>query len=163
MGDFLGGCCRGVFSPENTVFISIAKEGEERENDLIYCCFSRMHSHAGAMGTRNHIEDALLINEEETAFIPIFFEAFAPSFHTPAFIKEYKDFFDEIALFYEHNFKALVTKNEINPTLNPSALSRAFVSMLDGIVLHKGFFQIENKQYEAMVKESIAFFKRGLL
>jgi AcrR family transcriptional regulator len=111
----------------------------------------------------NHIEDALLINEEETAFIPIFFEAFAPSFHTPAFIKEYKDFFNEIALFYEHNFKALITKNEINPTLNPSALSRAFVSMLDGIVLHKGFFQIENKQYEAMVKESISFFRRGLV
>jgi len=56
-----------------------------------------------------------------------------------------------------------MTTNEIDPALNPSALSRAFVSMLDGIVLHKGFFQIENEQYEAMVKESIAFFRRGLL
>jgi len=109
-----------------------------------------------------HIERALIISKEETAFIPIFFEAFAPSFHTPSFINEYKSFFDEIASFYEHTFQLLIEKREIIPTLNPSALARAFISMLDGIVLHKGFFQFEETQYNAMVAESISFFSRGL-
>ena len=109
-----------------------------------------------------HIKSALIIDKEETAFIPIFFEAFAPSFHTPSFIKEYETFFDEIASFYEHTFQLLIEQKEITPTLKPSALARAFVSMLDGIVLHKGFFQFEETQYNTMVTESISFFKRGL-
>ena len=109
-----------------------------------------------------HVENALLINNEETAFIPIFFEAFAPSFYTPSFIKEYEHFFDEIASFYELNFQELIAQKEINHTLNPPALARALVSMLDGIVLHKGFFQFKDNRYNDMVLESVRFFRRGL-
>lgn len=109
-----------------------------------------------------HIRSALLISDEETAFIPIFFEAFAPSFHHASFIEEYKSFFDEIAEFYEHTFEYLIERGDINAKLNPSTLARMFVSMLDGIVLHKGFFQFEKEPYEAMVEESLNFFERGL-
>jgi len=38
-----------------------------------------------------HIEKSLLINEEETAFIRIFFEVFSPSFSSPKFIEKYKN------------------------------------------------------------------------
>ena len=105
-----------------------------------------------------HVEKALMISDEDTEFIPIFFEAFSPSFHTTSFIKEYEAFFEEIADFYQENFKLLV----INKSINSQALARVFVSMLDGIVLHKGFFNLEKEAYEAMVKEAVGLFGRGL-
>jgi len=106
----------------------------------------------------SHVEQALLINEEETKFIPIFFEAFSPSFHTASFIKEYEEFFEEIADFYRKNFEIL----DIDKSINSQALGRVFVSMLDGIVLHKGFFKLGKEPYETMVKEAIGLFRRGL-
>ena len=106
-----------------------------------------------------HVEKALLINDEDTAFIPIFFEAFSPSFHTASFIEEYETFFEEIANFYRENFKLL----EINRDIDPYALGRVFVSMLDGIVLHKGFFKLEREPYNTMVREAIRLFSRGLV
>jgi len=109
-----------------------------------------------------HVEQALIINDEETQFIPIFFEAFSPSFHTGSFIEEYETFFDEIADVYRENFQYLVDNHTINPSINSHALGRVFVSMLDGIVLHKGFFNFDKESYTSMVKEALALFKRGI-
>jgi len=110
----------------------------------------------------SHVEQALMINNEETQFIPIFFEAFSPSFHTGSFIEEYEIFFDEIADVYRENFQYLVDNHTINPSINPHALGRVFISMLDGIVLHKGFFNFDKESYTSMVKEALALFKRGI-
>ena len=109
-----------------------------------------------------HVEQALMINDEETQFIPIFFEAFSPSFHTASFIKEYETFVDEIANFYKKNFQYLIDNQTIDNSINAQALARVFVSMLDGIVLHKGFFNFDKKIYASMVKEALALFKRGI-
>ena len=105
----------------------------------------------------SHVEQALMISDEDTEFIPIFFEAFSPSFHTASFIIEYEEFFEEIANFYRENFEIL----DIDKSINPQALGRVFVSMLDGIVLHKGFFKLEKDSYGKMVKEAIWVFKKG--
>ena len=51
----------------------------------------------------------------------------------------------------------------IEKSINPVALGRVLVSMLDGIVLHKGFFSMEKEAYEGMVKESVGLFRRGLI
>jgi len=110
----------------------------------------------------SHVEQALIINDEETQFIPIFFEAFSPSFHTGSFIEEYEAFFDEIANVYRENFQYLVDNHTINPSINSHALGRVFVSILDGIVLHKGFFNFDKESYTSMVKEALALFKRGI-
>jgi len=110
----------------------------------------------------SHVEQALIINDEETQFIPIFFEAFSPSFHTGSFIEEYETFFDEITNFYKKNFQYLIDNQTIDPSINTQALARVFVSMLDGIVLHKGFFDFDKESYTSMVKEALALFKRGI-
>lgn len=109
-----------------------------------------------------HIKTALLVSDKESQFIPIFFEVFGPSFSSNDFIKKYQDFFDEIGFFYEDNFSLLIEKHEINKTIEPAALGRAFVSMLDGLVLHKGLFSIDNKAYKRMVEETLGLFERGL-
>ena len=109
-----------------------------------------------------HIETSLLISEEETAFIPIFFEAFGPSFSSPKFVDTYKVFFDEIGVFYAKNLQLLVDNGSIEKNINVVALGRVLVSMLDGIVLHKGFFNLSKVSFNEMVKESLGLFRRGL-
>jgi AcrR family transcriptional regulator len=111
----------------------------------------------------SHVEQALMISDEDTQFIPIFFEAFSPSFHTASFIDEYEEFFEEIADFYRENFKILIELEAIDSTINPQALGRVFVSMIDGIVLHKGFFRLEKMAYESMVKEAVKMFGKGVV
>ena len=111
----------------------------------------------------NHIEKSLLIDEEESAFIPIFFEAFGPSFSSPKFLQKYQSFFDEIGKFYAKNLQELVDNGLIEKDINANALGRVLVSMLDGIVLHKGFFNLSIDSYDEMIKETIGLFRRGLL
>ena len=100
---------------------------------------------------------------EDTAFIPVFFEAFGASFSSPEFIAKYRDFFDEVGTFYAKNLQLLMDNSSIDKSIKPVALGRILVSMLDGIVLHKGFFSMEKEAYEEMVKESIGVFRRGLM
>ena len=111
----------------------------------------------------NHIENSLLLGKEDTEFIPIFFEAFGASFSSPKFIDKYRDFFNEIGEFYAKNLQLLMESGSIDKSINPVALGRILVSMLDGIVLHKGFFSMGKEAYEEMVKESVGLFRRGLI
>ena len=57
----------------------------------------------------------------------------------------------------------LVEENtEIKNTINPSTLSRVLISMIDGIVLHKGFFKINENRYSLMVEDAIDLFTTAL-
>lgn len=109
-----------------------------------------------------HIEKSLLISKEESQFIPVFFELFGSSMRSTDFVNTYGDFFDEIGNFYTQTFETLLEKKVLNTELNPKVLGRVFVSMLDGIVLHQGFFDLEQEAYEMMVKESLEMFRRGI-
>ncbi len=109
-----------------------------------------------------HMEQALLISEEDSIFIPVFFEIFGPSFSSTSFVKTYKVFFDELGYHYSKNLQLLLENGSIKNNISPEHLGRILVSMLDGIMLHKGFFQISNHSYKNMVKEAIELFRRGL-
>jgi len=109
-----------------------------------------------------HIEQALLISEEDSIFIPVFFEIFGPSFSSSSFVNKYNDFFDVLACHYSKNLQLLIDNGCIESNINSKYLGRILVSMLDGIVLHKGFFKISNQSYRSMVKEAIELFRRGL-
>lgn len=109
-----------------------------------------------------HVKKALFISEEESEFIPIFFEALGSSFRSEEFIANYRDFFDEIGEFYAKSFQELIDNGEIDSSVNVVALGRVFVSILDGIVLHKGFFKMSGDAYVDMIEESLGVFGRGL-
>lgn len=109
-----------------------------------------------------HVKNNLLINKEEAEFIKIFFDAFGAQLSNEDFTDHYKSFFDEIALFYKKNFELLIRNKEIDESINPGTLSRAFVSMMDGIILHKGFFKIPDDLHILMVEDSIKMFRFGL-
>ena len=109
-----------------------------------------------------YIKSALLITEEESKFIPIFFEAFGSQFSSDTFMKDYKNLFDKIGYFYTENFKILIENKQIKNTINPDTFGRVLVSMIDGIVLHKGFFKIDETKYSIMVNDAIDLFHFGL-
>jgi len=109
-----------------------------------------------------HIENTLLISEADTQFIPIFFEAFGSQFSSADFMKEYKILFHNIGVFYKKNLQFLIDKHQIKDTINPATLGRVLVSMIDGIILHKGFFKMNNTEYKTMIKDAIELFKFGM-
>ena len=109
-----------------------------------------------------HIEKGLIVSKQELRFIPILFEAFGSSFASKDFTQEIAGFFNQIGRYYALHLQVLIDQKAINSTINPDALGRVLVSMLDGIVLHKGLFKHSEKQYEAMVKEMINLLRHGI-
>lgn len=109
-----------------------------------------------------HVEQTLLISKEDSVFIPIFFEVFGPSFSNPTFMKKYDNFFDNLGQHYAKNIHFLQSRGAINTSSNPDVLGRILVSMFDGIILHKGFFNISSESHTKMVSEAMALLRRGL-
>lgn len=87
----------------------------------------------------DHIRNNLLMNKKEAEFIKIFFDAFGAQLSHKDFTDKYSQFFNDVGLFFRHNFELLIKNGEIDESINASTLSRVFVSMLDGIIIHKGF------------------------
>ena len=77
-------------------------------------------------------------------------------------MKDYRHLFDSIGEFYSENFKLLLEKKQISKEINPDTLGRVLISMIDGIILHKGFFKMKEKNYSIMVDDVINLFKAGL-
>ena len=168
---------------QNTSMQSIAKEAGLAKGTL-YLYFNSKeeltqaiaHAHFSRMRTiliRNelfntldelleNIHQILDVSNEQSQFIPIFFEIFGAQFVNKNFSKYISDFFDDWGEYFHKNFAHLMELNEIRNIEDPKALSRIFVSMLDGIILHKGFFQTQDKLYKQQINESIIFFKIAL-
>ena len=109
-----------------------------------------------------HIEKNLFINKKRAEYVKIFFEAFGAQLNSKDFTDEYNLFFEEITAFYEQNLKFLIEKGEADADIDTFTLSRAIVSMMDGLTLHRGFFNIENTKYNGMVRDAIAMFRMML-
>lgn len=110
----------------------------------------------------NHIETGLLLSKQELLFIPIFFEAFGPSFASKEFALEIAVFFDKIGDYYAHHLQLLIDQGEIDNQVDAIVLGRVLTSMLDGILLHKSLFEVSDIRYKKMVSEATNLFRRGL-
>jgi len=110
----------------------------------------------------NHLKSALLITDNESKFIPIFFEVFGFQFSSELFMQDYKNLFNKVGYFYSENFKLLIKNKQIKKDINPDTLGRVLISMIDGVILHKGFFKIDKITYNIMVDDMISLFKVGL-
>lgn len=109
-----------------------------------------------------HIKHNLLTNRKDAEFIKIFFEAFGSQLSSSNFTDEYNLFFEDVSLFYKENFEFLIQNDQIDKDINTFTLSRAFVSMMDGLMMHRGFFNIPDEKYAGMVEDSIKMFQFSL-
>ena len=110
----------------------------------------------------DYLKSVLLISDNESKFIPIFFEAFGFQFSSELFMQDYKNLFNKIGYFYSENFQLLIENKQIKKDINPDTLGRVLISMIDGVILHKGFFKIDELTYNVMVDDMINLFKLGL-
>lgn len=109
-----------------------------------------------------HIENTLTVTKEDMLLMPIFFEAFGPSFASKEFTEEISSFFNGIGDYYAKHLQSLMDQGVVCNTINPTALGRVLVSMFYGVLLHKGLFKQPDDQYAEMISEVINLLRRGL-
>lgn len=108
------------------------------------------------------IKDGLFISEEDLQFIPIYFDAFRSSANSEGLTQDISDFFKNTGNYYVQQMQSLLEKKLVDKYINPSALGRALTCMLDGLLLHKGLFELSEKQYRDMINETISLYRCGL-
>jgi len=106
-----------------------------------------------------HIKNNLLTERKKAQFIRIFFEAYGPKLSSDDFTGEYHIFFQDIADFYRKNFDLLIKNEQIDKNIHTTTFSRALISLVDGMILHRGFFKIPDDNYVIMVEDSIKMFQ----
>lgn len=102
------------------------------------------------------------IPAEQASFHRVFFEVFGPSFASDAFTNDIAQFFDRLGSHYAKQIAHLQGLGEISEHIKAPSIGRVLASMLDGIVLHQGLFDISRPRHRRMIKETIAMFGAGL-
>lgn len=108
------------------------------------------------------LAETMTPSEDQSRFVRVFFEVFGPSFASDAFSAQVAGFFDRLGTHYAARIAHLQTKGEIRADAEAHALGRALASLLDGMLLHRGLFQLSQARYAVMRQQTIALFARGL-
>jgi len=99
---------------------------------------------------------------EQASFHRVFFEVFGPSFASNEFADHVARFFDRIGSHYAKQITYLQKLGEVAEHHHASSIGRVLASMLDGVVLHRGLFNISERRHQRMIREAITLFGAGL-
>lgn len=102
------------------------------------------------------------ISAEKAAFHRVFFEVFGPSFASDAFIAHVAGFFDRLGTHYAMQIAHLQELGEVASHLHAPSTGRVLASMMDGVVLHRGLFDIAQRRHRRMIKEALVMLSTGL-
>ena len=102
------------------------------------------------------------IEKDHAGFIRVFFEVFGPSFASDAFVKSVSGFFDRLGEFYAEQIKQLQATGEASTSVDADTLGRSLAAMADGIILHRGLFDLPVKRHRMMIDQSVTLVKAGL-
>ena len=105
---------------------------------------------------------AMDIHEEQASFHRVFFEVFGPSFGSDAFTDHVAGFFDRLGAHYAKQVAHLQRLGEIAEHHHAPSIGRVLAGMMDGVVLHRGLFDIPQRRYRRMVKEAVTMLGTGL-
>jgi AcrR family transcriptional regulator len=103
------------------------------------------------------------IPDEQSKFIRVFFEVFGPSFASETFSAKVVSFFDKLGTHYAGQIAHLQEAGSIRKDADANKLGRALASLIDGMILHRGLFNISAKRHAEMRSEAIDMFVRGLI
>lgn len=99
---------------------------------------------------------------EQSSFHRVFFEVFGPSFASDAFTSLVAGFFDRLGAYYAGQITHLQDLGEIAQHHHASSIGRVLASMMDGVVLHRGLFDITQRRHRRMIREAITVLGNGL-
>jgi len=106
------------------------------------------------------LNERILIDKEETSFLPVYSKAFLPHIQSNKLKHEYKHFFNELYNFFLEEIEERIEFGELNEEIDTTTLASMLVSMLDGAVLNRGFFREES---ELLLKQKLTLFYYELL
>lgn len=110
----------------------------------------------------DRLAKTMTIPKTHARFIRAFFEIFGPSLASDEFSANIIDFFDRLGGHYAQQIAHLQSNGEIRSDANAEKLGRALASLVDGMILHKGLFNISGARYTAMRDETVKMFVQGL-
>ncbi|MBL4645557.1 MAG: TetR/AcrR family transcriptional regulator [Rhizobiales bacterium] len=110
----------------------------------------------------NSLRLTMEVPVDKVPFIKVFFEIFGPSFSSEEFSEHVAGFFDRVGSHYAGQITTLQSLGQIAPHHDASSLGRAIASMLDGMILHHGLFNIPVKRHKQMVADALAVLKAGM-
>ncbi|MEO1223989.1 MAG: TetR/AcrR family transcriptional regulator [Pseudomonadota bacterium] len=113
-------------------------------------------------GFLEHLRTTMDVPADQASFHRVFFEVFGPSFASDEFTEHVARFFDRLGAHYARQIAHLQELGEIAKNLNGPSVGRVLASMLDGVVLHRGLFEISQTRYRRMIGEAIAMLGSGL-
>lgn len=108
------------------------------------------------------MEQALEQAARNADSVRVFFEVFGPSFASEEFAGEVADFFDRIGTHYADHLSRLASSGAIPETVDPASTGRALAAMLDGLVLHRGLFGINEARFRELSRAVLDLTANGL-
>lgn len=99
---------------------------------------------------------------EQASFHRVFFEVFGPSFASDDFTKHVARFFDKFGSHYAKQIVHLQNNGEVAEHHDALSIGRVLISMLDGVVLHKGLFGISMQRHRRMITDAVTLLGTGL-
>lgn len=99
---------------------------------------------------------------EQATFRRVFSEVFGPSLASDAFTAHVARFFDRLGTHYTQQIAYFQKTGQIADHHHAPSVGRALASMMDGVVLHRGLFDITNRRHKRMIRETIMILKAGL-
>lgn len=137
---------------------------------------SMMHTHFDGMQGRffggkkpatldafaKSLTKTMTVPDDDARYIRLFFEVFGEKFTSDTFMEEFGGFFDRLGGHYADHITHLQAIGEIRQDADPRNLGRLLAAMVDGIILHRGFFSIPERKHAKLRIELAAMFVRGL-
>jgi AcrR family transcriptional regulator len=98
----------------------------------------------------------------DARYIRLFFEVFGEKFTSDEFMKNFGGFFERLGDQYAGYIAHLQDLGEVRKDADPRDLGRLLAAMVDGIILHRGFFSIPESKHAKLRGELAGLFVRGL-
>jgi AcrR family transcriptional regulator len=102
------------------------------------------------------------IPEEHARFVRVFFEVFGPSFASEAFAANVAAFFERLGGHYAEQLDHMQRLGEVRMDLDTKVAGRMMATLVDGMILHRGLFDIPNRRNAAYRREAVEMMLRGL-
>jgi AcrR family transcriptional regulator len=113
-------------------------------------------------GFVDQLRTTMMISAEQLQSIPVFFEVFGPSFSSSAVRASVSEFFNRAGGRFAEAIAKLQHRGEVASELDAAMTGRLLVSMLDGVVIHHGLFNISHQQHMGMINQAVRIFFQGL-
>ncbi len=110
----------------------------------------------------NRLSKMMDVPDEQARFVRVFFEVFGQSFASETFAAGVSGFFEKFGGHLAKQITHLKDQGAVRETVDPKIAGRMLASLVDGMILHRGLFDIPKKRDSALRREAIAMFMVGL-